>query len=80
MLWSIRARLKPALTVIEMIPNVHRTPALAALRRAALEGRCATLRLTPEEREVAFFDGPVQLTRRSGRGCCWRFTARGGSS
>lgn len=61
MLWSIRARLKPALTVIEMIPNVHRTPALAALRRAALEGRCATLRLTPEEREVAFFDGPVQL-------------------
>lgn len=61
MLWSIRARLKPALTVIEMIPNVHRTPALATLRRAALDGRCATLRLTPNEREIAFFDGPVQL-------------------
>ena len=37
------------------------TARISALRRAALDGRCATLRLTPEEREVAFFDGPVQL-------------------
>ena len=39
MLWDIRTRMKPALQVIDMIPNVHRTPALAALRH--------NLRLTP---------------------------------
>ncbi len=61
MLWDIRARMKPALSVIEMIPNVHRTPALAALRRAAAEGRTATLRLSAEDRALAFYDGPVQL-------------------
>jgi hypothetical protein len=61
MLWDIRARMKPALAVIEMIPHVHRTPALAALRKAARDGRCATLQLSPEERELAFYDGPVQL-------------------
>jgi hypothetical protein len=33
-LWDIRTRMKPALQVIDLIPNVHRTPALAALRRA----------------------------------------------
>jgi hypothetical protein len=61
MLWDIRARMKPALAVIEMIPHVHRTPALAALRKAARDGRCATLQLSAEERELAFYDGPVQL-------------------
>jgi hypothetical protein len=61
MLWDIRARMKPALSVIEMIPHVHRTPALATLRKAALDGRCASLRLTAEEKELAFYDGPVQL-------------------
>ena len=61
MLWAIRARMKPALSVIEMIPNVHRTPALAALRKAAVQGRSSTVFLTPEERELAFYDGPVQL-------------------
>lgn len=62
MLWDIRARMKPALSVIDMIPNVHRTPALAALRRAVLEGRPATLRLSAEDKELAFHDAAVQLT------------------
>ena len=62
MLWDIRTRMKPALQVIDMIPNVHRTPALAALRRAVLEGRPATLRLSDEDRELAFHDAHVQLS------------------
>ena len=62
MLWDIRTRMKPALQVIDMIPNVHRTPALAALRRAVLEGRPATLRLSDEDRELAFHDAHMQLT------------------
>jgi hypothetical protein len=61
MLWSIRARLRPALSVIELIPNVHRTPALTALRKAALDGYSATLRLSRDDKELAFFDGPVAL-------------------
>jgi len=61
-LWEIRTRMKPALQVIDLIPNVHRTPALAALRRAVLEGRPATLRLSEEDRELAFHDAHVQLT------------------
>lgn len=61
MLWAIRDRMKPALTVIEMIPNVHRTAAQTALRKAALDGRTGTLYLTAAEHEWAFFDGPVQL-------------------
>lgn len=61
MLWVIRARMRPALSVVEMIPDVHRTPALAALRKAALDGKCATLRLSPQERELAFYDAPVPL-------------------
>lgn len=62
MLWDIRARMKPALSIIDLIPNVHRTPALAALRRAIFEGRPATLRLSPEDKELAFHDAAVQLT------------------
>lgn len=62
MLWDIRTRMKPALHVIDLIPNVHRTPALAALRRAVLEGRPATMRLSEEDRELAFHDAHVQLT------------------
>lgn len=62
MLWDIRSRLKPALQVIDMIPNVHRTAALAALRRAVFEGRPATLRLSDEDRELAFHDAQVDLT------------------
>lgn len=62
MLWDIRTRMKPALQVIDMIPNVHRTAALAALRRAVFEGRPATLRLSDEDRELAFHDAQVQLT------------------
>lgn len=62
MLWDIRARMKPALSVIDLIPNVHRTPALTALRRAVLEGRPATLRLSAEEKELAFHDASVPLT------------------
>ena len=62
MLWDIRTLMKPALQVIDLIPNVHRMPALAALRRAVLEGRPATLRLSDEDRELAFHDARVQLT------------------
>jgi hypothetical protein len=62
MLWDIRGRMKPALSIIDLIPNVHRTPALAALRRAVMEGRPATFRLSPEDRELAFHDAQVQLT------------------
>lgn len=62
MLWEIRTRMKPALGVIDLIPNIHRTPALATLRRAVLEGRPATFRLSDEDRELAFHDAHVQLT------------------
>jgi hypothetical protein len=62
MLWEIRARMKPALAVIEMIPNIHRTPALALLRRAVLDGRPATVPLSAEDKELAFYDAPVKLT------------------
>jgi hypothetical protein len=62
MLWDIRARMKPALSIIDLIPNVHRTPALAALRRAVLDGRPAALRLPAEDRELAFHEAAVQLT------------------
>jgi hypothetical protein len=62
MLWDIRTRMKPALAVIDMIPNIHRTPALATLRRAVLEGRPATMRLSDEDKELAFHDAHVQLT------------------
>jgi len=61
MLWVIRARMEPALSIIEMIPNVHRSPALAALRKAALDGNTSTLRLSTEEKELAFYDGHVAL-------------------
>ena len=62
MLWDIRARMKPALGIIDLIPNIHRTAALTALRRAVLEGRPATLPLTADEKDLAFHDAPVQLT------------------
>lgn len=62
MLWDIRARMKPALSVIDMIPNVHRTAALAALRRAVFDGRPLALRLSSDDKELAFYDAPVQLT------------------
>lgn len=62
MLWDIRALMRPALSVIDMIPNIHRTPALAALRRAVHEGRPATFRLSDEDRELAFHDAHVPLT------------------
>ncbi|RGP36124.1 hypothetical protein [Pseudotabrizicola alkalilacus] len=62
MLWDIRTLMRPALSVIDLIPNIHRTPALASLRRAVLEGRPATLRLSDEDREFAFHDAHVQLT------------------
>lgn len=62
MLWDIQARMKPALSIIDLIPNIHRTPALGALRRAVLEGRPATLRLSAEDKELAFHDAHVPLT------------------
>lgn len=61
MLWDIRKRMKPALSVIEMIPNVHRTAALSILRRAVLDGRDLPFRLSAEEKELTFYDAPVQL-------------------
>ncbi|WP_176715546.1 hypothetical protein [Thioclava sp. SK-1] len=54
--------MRPALSVIDMIPNVHRTPALAGLRRAVLAGRTKSVRLSSDEKELAFYDAPVQLT------------------
>ena len=62
MLWGIRELMKPALSVVEMIPDVHRTPALAALRKAAHEGRAGSIRLTSDDKDLAFFDGQVPLT------------------
>jgi hypothetical protein len=62
MLWEIRTLMKPALSIIDKIPDIHRTPALAALRRAVHEGRPATFRMTDEDRELAFHDAHVQLT------------------
>lgn len=62
MLWDIRAQMKPALSIIDLIPNVHRTPALSALRRAVQDGRPATFRMSAEEKELAFHDASVPLT------------------
>ncbi|MBA4350775.1 MAG: hypothetical protein C0427_05945 [Rhodobacter sp.] len=62
MLWEIRARMRPALSIIDLIPHIHRTPALAALRRAVLEGRPQTIRLSDDDRDLAFHDAAVQLT------------------
>jgi hypothetical protein len=62
MLWEIRARMKPALSIIDLIPHVHRTPALSALRRAVTEGRPETIPLSEDDRELAFHDANVQLT------------------
>jgi hypothetical protein len=62
MLWEIRARMRPALSIIDLIPHVHRTPALAALRRAVLEGRPQTVHLSDDDRDLAFHDAAVQLT------------------
>lgn len=62
MLWDIRVHMKPALSIIDLIPNVHRTQALASLRRAVQEGRPATVRMSAEEKELAFHDASVQLT------------------
>ncbi len=62
MLWEIRALMKPALSVIDLIPNVHRTPALTLLRRAVLDGRPVVLRLSGDEKELAFQDTSVPLT------------------
>lgn len=62
MLWGIRELMKPALSVIDMIPDVHRTPALAALRKAVHEGRAGDVRLDRDDRDLAFFDGQVPLT------------------
>lgn len=50
------------MAIIDLIPNIHRTPALAMLRRAVVEGRPATFRLTADEKELAFHDASVQLT------------------
>jgi len=62
MLWDIRALMKPALSIIDLIPHVHRTPALTALRRAVIEGRPASLRLSADDRDLAFHEATVQLT------------------
>lgn len=62
MLWDIRAAMKPALSIIDLIPNVHRTPALALLRRAVVDGRPLPQRLSPEDRELAFHEAQVPLT------------------
>lgn len=62
MLWEIRAMMKPALSVIDLIPNIHRTPALTMLRRAVLDGRPLSTRLPADDRELAFHDAHVAMT------------------
>lgn len=62
MLWDIRARMKPALSVIDMIPNIHRTPALAALRRAVFDGRGFGQQLSDLEKQLAFHESSQILT------------------
>lgn len=62
MLWDIQRLMKPALSIIDMIPDVHRTPALAALRRSVLEGRPLSLSLSEDDRELAFRDAAVPMT------------------
>lgn len=56
MLWDIQALMKPALSVIDLIPNIHRAPALTLLRRAILEGRPLSTKLSAEDKELAFHD------------------------
>lgn len=62
MLWEIRALMKPALSVIDLIPNIHRTPALALLRRAVLDGRPLSTRLSDDDKELAFLEAHVAMT------------------
>lgn len=62
MLWGIGAMMRPALSVIDLIPNIHRTPALAMLRRAVLDGRPLKTRLSADDKELAFHDGRVAMT------------------
>lgn len=61
MQWFVRERMKRAIDVIDMIPNVHRTAALATLRRAALAGHSHKMRLTTAEKELAFYDAHFPL-------------------
>lgn len=61
MQWFVRERMRRAIDVIDLIPNVHRTAALATLRRAALAGHSHKLRLTPAEKELAFYDAHFPL-------------------
>lgn len=62
MLWDVRALMKPVLSVVDMIPDVHRTPAAALLRRTVLEGRPLNVRLSPEDKDLAFHEAAVNLT------------------
>lgn len=62
MLWDVRALMKPVLSVVDMIPDVHRTPAAALLRRTVLEGRPLNVRLSPEDKDLAFHEATVNLT------------------
>ena len=62
MLWDIRALMKPALSIVDLLPHVHRAPALAALRRSVIDGKPMIQRLTDEEKELAFHDANVPLT------------------
>lgn len=66
MLWDVRALMKPALTVIDMIPDVHRSHALAALKQVVHDGRPLGLRLSEDEKDLAFQEGRVQLTSPMG--------------
>lgn len=62
MLWDIRALMKPALSVIDLVPDVHRTPALAMWRQAVLDGRPLPTRLSADDKELAFMDAHVAMT------------------
>lgn len=66
MLWDVRALMRPALSVIDMIPDVHRSHALAALKQVVHDGRPLGLRLSDEEKDLAYQEGRVQLTSPMG--------------
>ena len=48
--------------LIDLIPKVHRTPALAVLHRAVLEVRSTLLRLSDEDSEQALHEAHLQLS------------------
>lgn len=62
MLWDVQALMKPALSVIDMIPDVHRSHALTALERAVKGAPPLRLSLSDDEQDLALFGGRTKMT------------------